>query len=173
MTKKEKQVEPEINEEISKEELYEQKIKALELVISDLKEKHLREQAEVQNFKRRKEDELHRYLKYANEDMAKQMLPILDNFERAVSMDDENLDDELSLFLKGFIMIHDKVNEVLGNFEIKEIDSLNETFDPAVHQAVLAEEAAGIEANIVIEVFQKGYLLKDKVIRPAMVKVSK
>ena len=80
--------------------------------------------------------------------------------------------DENREFLKGFAMIYTNILNILEANEVKEIVSLNETFDPEVHQAVLTEKSEDVESGIVIEVLQKGYKYKDKVLRPAMVKVS-
>ena len=87
-------------------------------------------------------------------------------------MDDDNLDDEVSKFLSGFKMIYCNLVSVLEKNGIKAIDGANKPFDPAFHQAIMTEKREGVEPEMVIEVLQKGYLLKDKVIRPAMVKVS-
>ena len=120
------------------------------------------------NIKKRSDDTLAMYRKYANEDILKSLLPIIDNFERALSMEN----DENREFLKGFAMIYTNILNILEANEVKEIVSLNETFDPEVHQAVLTEKSEDVESGIVIEVLQKGYKYKDKVLRPAMVKVS-
>lgn len=140
--------------------------------IKDLEEALLRKDADMINYRKRKDDEVVRMLKYSNEDIAKDLLPIVDNFERAISLDDDNLDDELSKFLEGFKMIYCHLNDVLNKFEVKAIDGNKKPFDPNFHQAVLTEKVEGMEPGMVIEVLQKGYLLKDKVIRVAMVKVS-
>lgn len=138
----------------------------------ELEEKNLRTQAELINYRKRKEEETMRLMKYANEDLAKELLPIVDNFERAIAMDDTNLNDELSKFLEGFKMIYCHFVSTLENYEVKAIDGFNKPFDPTYHQAVMTEHVDGVEPGMVVEVLQKGYLLKDKVIRPAMVKVS-
>lgn len=140
--------------------------------IKALQEALLRNQAELMNYKRRKEEETSRLLKYANEDIIMGFLPILDNIERAINMDDDNLEDEVSKFLFGFKMVYSQIVELLNKFEVKEIICLNEKFDPTYHQAVLTDKVEGVEQGIVIEVLQKGYMYKDKVIRPSMVKVS-
>lgn len=140
--------------------------------IKDLEEALLRKDADMINYRKRKDDEVVRMLKYSNEDIAKDLLPIVDNFERAISLDDDNLDDELSKFLEGFKMIYCHLTDVLNKFEVKAIDGNKKPFDPNFHQAVLTEKVEGVEPGMVIEVLQKGYLLKDKVIRVAMVKVS-
>ena len=150
----------------------EHKIKELENKIKELEDKALRDKAETINYRKRKEEEITRMLKFCNEDMIVEMLPIIDNFESAIKMDDNNLDDEVSKFLSGFKMIYGNLITILERFGVKEIDGANKPFDPAYHQAVLTEKIEDKEAGIVIEVLRKGYLLKDKVIRPAMVKVS-
>ena len=155
-----------------KKDKYKEKIKELEDKVKDLEEKNLREKAELINYRKRKDEEVVRMLKYANEDLALEILPILDNFERAINMDDQNLQDEVSKFLSGFKMIYCNFKNTLEKYEIKAIDGANKPFDPTYHQAVLTESVDGVEPGIVIEIMQKGYLLKDKVIRPAMVKVS-
>ena len=87
-------------------------------------------------------------------------------------MDDDNLEDEVSKFLSGFKMIYSQIRDLLNKFEVKEIICLNEKFDPTYHQAVLTDKVEGVESGIVLEVLQKGYMYKDKVIRPSMVKVN-
>ena len=123
-------------------------------------------------YRKRKEEEMSKMLKYSNEDLVKEILPIVDNFERAINMDDDNLEDEVSKFLSGFKMIYCKLISTLEKYEVKAIDGNNKPFDPTYHQAVMTESKEGVEPGMVLEVLQKGYLLKDKVIRPAMVKVS-
>ncbi len=140
--------------------------------IKELEEALLRKEADLINYRKRKDEEVSKMLNYSNEDIAKDLLPIVDNFERAISLDDDNLEDELSKFLEGFKMIYCHLTDVLNKFEIKAIDGNKKPFDPNFHQAVLTEKVEGMEPGMVIEVMQKGYLLKDKVIRVAMVKVS-
>ncbi len=140
--------------------------------IKELEEEVLKAKADNINYRRRKDEEVSRMLEFANEDMAKDILPIVDNFERAINLDDTNLNDELSKFLSGFKMIYCHLVEVLEKYDIKTIDGVNVPFDPTIHQGVLTEKVEGIEPGMVVEVMQKGYILKGKVIRPAMVKVS-
>ena len=142
---------------------------------NDLKEsseKVLRLAAEMQNYKKRNEIEKSNMLKYANEDLAKNLLPILDNFERAIRLDDNDLSDEVSKFLSGFKMIYGSFVNVLNNIEVKEIECDGLEFDPVYHQAVLTEKDETKPSGVILEVLQKGYMYKDKVIRPAMVKVN-
>lgn len=142
-----------------------------DLKIKDLEEALLRSKSDLINYRKRKDEEVSRMLKYASEDLVKSLLPIVDNFERAILLDDNNLTDELSKFLAGFKMIYGSLENLMRENEIIVIDSVNKPFDPKYHQAVLTEKTDG-EKGIVLEVMQKGYMFKDKVIRPAMVKVS-
>ena len=157
--KKEKNKYKEIIEEL-KEEL---KKKDQEVLVA---------KADLINYRKRKDEEVVRMLKFCNEDLIKQILPIMDNFERAIKLDDDNLDDEVSKFLEGFKMIYCSMQNIMGNFEVKQIDGANKPFDPIYHNAIMVEQREGVEPGMVIEVLQKGYIYKDKVIRPAMVKVS-
>lgn len=138
-----------------------------------LQDKVLRVTAEMQNMRRRMENEKTDLLKYEGEDLIKKLLPIVDNFERAINMDDTNLEDEVSKFLSGFKMIYGNLNSTLQGYNVEVMDVLNKPFDPNNMEAVLTEEVPGVEPNIVVDVLQKGYLYKGKVIRHAMVKVSK
>lgn len=163
-TKKEKELEDKIASEV-REDDYEQKVKELE-------DKILRIQAENQNYKKRKDEETNNMIKYANEELIEELLPILDNFERAIGLDDLNLDDELSKFLEGFKMIYSSLVNILNNLDLKEIEALDCQFDPVYHQAVFTDKDESKEDGIILEVLQKGYTLKEKVIRPTLVKVN-
>ena len=149
----------------------EKKQEELEKKLKEAEEKYLIAKADLVNYRKRKDEDVMRIMKYANEDIIREILPIVDNFERAIKLDDDNLDDELSKFLQGFKMIYCNLISVLEKYEVKQIDGANKPFDPTYHQAVMTE-ASDKEKDIVLEVLQKGYLYKDKVIRPAMVKVS-
>ena len=137
-----------------------------------LSDKILRLNAEMQNMNRRFNEEKANIYKYDGEKLIKEILPIIDNFERAISLDDDNLTDELSKFLSGFKMIYTSVVDILNKFEVKEIEAEGIEFNPRVHQAVLMEHDESKPHNVVVEVLQKGYMYKDRVIRPAMVKVN-
>ena len=140
--------------------------------IKDLEEALLRSQAELINYKRRKDEETSRIIKYAEEDILKGFLPILDNFERAINMDDDNLEDEVSKFLQGFKLMYKQIKDLLTKFEVNEMDCLGKEFDPTYHQAVTTGKDESKESGIILEVLQKGYMYKDKVLRTAMVKVN-
>lgn len=140
--------------------------------ISELEDALLRTKADFINYRKRLEEEQSRMLKYCNEDIVKEILPVIDNFERAIGLDDNNLEDELSKFLSGFKMIYCNLVSSLKKFDVIEIDGNNKPFDATYHQAVMTDKTDDIKPGYVIEVLQKGYILKGKVIRPAMVKVS-
>ena len=161
---------------VKKEEsvtLTKEEIEQMNNKVKESEEKFLRAQAELINYRKRKDEETEKKLKYANEDLVLEILPVLDNFERAIKMDDDNLEDEVSQFLSGMKMVYAGLVSALEKFGVKEIESLGKPFDANVHQAVMTESVEGKEEDIVLEVYQKGYMLKDKVIRPAMVKVNK
>ncbi len=143
-------------------------IEALTLKIKELEDKNLRVTSEMINSNRRKDEECNRLMKYKNEDIILDLLQVVDNFERALSIksSDEN-------YQKGFDMIYAGLRSVLDKYEVKEIECLGLEFDPSLHQAVLTDHVEGKKDNEIIEVMQKGYTYKDKVIRPAMVKVNK
>ncbi len=140
--------------------------------ISDLNEALLRSQAELLNYKKRKDEETSRILKYAEQDILEGFLPILDNFERAISMDDNNFGDETSKFLEGFRMVYKQTKSLLEKFEVKEIECIGKEFDPTYAQAVVVEKDETKDSGVVLEVLQKGYMYKDRVLRIAMVKVN-
>ncbi len=147
----------------------------LEKLQTELKEKDdrfLRLQAEFINFQNRTTKEVGEMLKYEGMDLIKNILPIIDNFERAIKLDDNDLSDEVSRFLEGFKIIYGNFSQVLKDYEIIEIDALGKEFDPKIMEAMITEHDETKPANVVLEVFTKGYMYKDKLIRPAMVKVN-
>ena len=127
--------------------------------------------ADLINYRKRKDEEVTRLLKFCNEDLIKQILPIMDNFERATKID-ANSEFDKSKFLEGFKMIYSNMQSVMENFEVRPIEGTDIPFDPVYHNAILVEHRDGVESGMVLEVLQKGYIYKDKVIRPAVVKVS-
>ena len=139
---------------------------------ASLNDKVLRISAEMQNMRRRYEDEISNIYKYEGEELIVKLLAIVDNFERAISLDDRDLTDELSKFLSGFKMIYTNLLNILNSMEVKVIECEGLEFDPNKMEAVLTEKDENLPANVVLEVLQKGYTYKDKVIRVAMVKVN-
>lgn len=135
--------------------------------------KSLRIQAEMINFKKRKEEELASFYKYANQELIESLLPTIDNFERALKTEiSEEASDEVKKYQEGFKMIYSNLVKILLDLGVKEIEADGVEFDPNYHQAVLIEKDDTKPTNVILEVLQKGYLYKDKVIRPSMVKVN-
>ena len=129
--------------------------------------------AEMINYRKRKEEETDNKLKYANQDLILEILPVLDNFERAIKLDDNILTDELSKFLAGFKMMYASLCEVLKKFGVEEIECVGKEFDANTMQALMVDNDPNFEDDVVLEVLLKGYKLKDRVIRAASVKVNK
>lgn len=158
-----------INEEINK---FQQAINKLEEENKSLVEKVKLAQAELINYRRRKDEETANLLKYANQGLIMELITLVDNFERAIKLDDNDLTDEVSKFLSGFKMMYSSLIDTLKKFGVEEINRVGEVFDPAQEQALLTDHVEGMQDDIVIEVLLKGYKLKDRVIRPASVKVN-
>lgn len=148
------------------------KIKEYEKLIKELEDKILVMSADNVNYRKRKDEEVARLLKFCNEDIIKDLLPVADNFERALKLAEDKTDEEFVKFNEGYKMVYCSIQNILEKFDVKAIDGANKPFDPVYHNAVIMEAKEGVEPGMVIEVLQKGYLYKDKVIRPAMVKVS-
>ena len=157
----------------SKKDLENEKITLLENKINELDDKNKRIQAEFMNYRNRTESEISSMFKYEGEKLIVETLGVIDDFERAIKLDDNDLSDEVSQFLKGFKMIYTRLYGILTSMEVKEIECEGKEFDPVFMQAVLTEHDEAKPENVVLEVLQKGYVYKDKVIRPAMVKVNK
>ena len=153
-----------------KKNKYQEQIKELEEKVKELEDKNIRVTAEMVNSLRRKEEENNRLMKYASESLIIDILSTIDNFERALSVKSDNADIEN--YQKGFDMIYQNLVNTLNKYEVKEIECLGLEFDPTYHQAVMTDHIDGKKENEIIEVLQKGYTYKDKVIRPAMVKVN-
>lgn len=134
----------------------------------ELKEKVLRITAEMQNMRRRFDLDKESLYKYDGFDLVEKLLPILDNFERALKIKTEGSEK----FLEGFKMIYDNLISILNSKGITEVECLNKEFDPSIMNAVTTEVNNELEENTVLEVLQKGYMYNDRLIRPAMVKVS-
>ena len=139
-----------------------------ENVIRDLSDKVLRLSAEIQNIGKRHNEEVQNMFKYEGLDFIKDILPIVDNFERAIEMD-KSVNEK---FLEGYKMIYSNLISILEKYEVKAIDCQDKEFDPNTMEAIMTEHVDGVEPNYVLIVLQKGYIYKDKVIRHAFVKVS-
>ena len=141
--------------------------------ITELNEKIKYNQAELINYRKRKEEEVTNRLKYANQDLISELILILDNFERAIRLDDNNLTDELSKFLKGFKMMYASFDDVLKKYGLEEIEAEHKEYDPNTMEALMTDSDKNFKDGEVLEVLLKGYRLKDRVIRPASVRVNK
>ena len=169
---KKKTEEKKPEKEKKKNKKYKEEIERLNGEIAKLKEDVLIAKADMINYRKRKEEDVSRMLKYCNEDLIKEILPVVDNFERALKLSEGNTDEAFVKLSEGYKMVYAGFENILAKYEVKAIDGSNKEFDPVYHNAVMIEKVEGVEANMVLEVLQKGYLYKDKVIRPAMVKVS-
>ena len=162
----------EVKKESKKDKKHKEKelIDSLNLKIKELEDKNMRVSAEMINTIRRKEEETSRIMKYASEDIFKELIGVVDNFERALSVQSDNAD--IINYQKGFNMIYQGLQNILTKNEVKEIECLGHEFDPNKENAVMTDHVEDKKENEVLEVLQKGYTYKDKVIRPAMVKVN-
>ena len=139
---------------------------------NELVEKVKLAQAELVNYRRRKDEETASLLKYANQDLILELIQVVDNFERAIKLDDNNLTDELSKFLVGFKMMYANLTDILKKFGVEEISRQGQIFDPSLEQALVVDSVDEYKDDVVLEVLLKGYKLKDRVIRPASVKIN-
>ena len=151
------------------DEAHDNEVEELNKKISSLQEALLRNQAELQNYKRRKDEESEKVLKYKNEELIKEILPIIDNFERAIKMDNQDLSDEVSKFLEGFKLIYTTLINILSKYDVKEIATDGIEFNPDIHEAVMTEGEGDVQ--VIGETLRPGYYYEGDVLRPAMVKV--
>lgn len=158
-----------VNEETVETDEIEEEIKDSDLEIDRLKDNFIRLQADFTNYKRRAEADKKEYITMGTTKIALKLLEVVDNFERAIEHDNE----EKGAFFDGIVMIKNQLVDVLKSEDIVEMNVLHKKFDPNFHHAVLTEDSDEFEEDTVIEVLQKGYLIKDKILRPAMVKVSR
>ncbi|WP_318246750.1 nucleotide exchange factor GrpE [Bacillus norwichensis] len=147
------------------------KIKELEAQLEEKESRYLRLLADFDNFRRRTKLDREADEKYRAQHLITNLLPAIDNFERAMQIDPDN--EQTKALLEGVGMVYRSIIEALKTEGAEQIEAVGNQFDPNLHQAVMQAEEEGTEENVVLEEFQKGYLLKDRVIRPSMVKVSK
>ena len=149
--------------------------KELESLKQESKEAHdrlLRVSADFENYKKRATREMNDFRKFANENFAKAMLPVIDNLDRAIESSNNNKHTDNSV-VEGVNMTLKEILKVFDQFGIAPFESLGKTFDPGFHQAVMQEETEDYPDNTVSKELQKGYMLHDRLLRPAMVVVSK
>lgn len=143
-------------------------IDELKSEVDRLKNAYAKAYADTENVKRRLQTEADTNKKYRIQSFAKEILPAIDNLERALAASD----DSESQLKKGVEMIYNQLIKSLKDEGVEEIDCLNKKFDPNFEQSIMIEKKEGVEPGVVIEVLQKGYMLKDRVLRAAMVKIS-
>ena len=159
----------EIDEE--KEEVtVEEQLKALEEEVNTWKTDYYKVFADMENLKKRLQNEHANTMKFMMQSFIEQLLPVVDNFERSLAV--ENPSDEIKNFLKGYEMIYNQLMQVLQSQGVEVIKTEGEEFDPNFHQAVMTVKDDNFKSNMIVEELQKGYMLKDRVIRASLVKVS-
>ena len=162
--------EEEVVKEKTAEELLQEKVDKLGEELKQSEDKYLRLYAEFENFKRRKNKEIETNNVYKSQKVITEILPSLDNLERALQVESDN--EEIKSLLKGVEMVYEGLLNVLKSEGVELIETENAQFDPNYHHAVMQEEDSEKESGAILDTFQKGYKLKDRVIRPAMVKVN-
>jgi len=162
-------VDEEVVEETAQESL-EGKILKLEEEVNTWKTDYYKVFADMENLKRRLEKEHQNSLKFMMQSFIEQLLPVVDNFERSLNV--ENPSEEVETFLKGYQMIFDQFMNILKQNGVEVIEAQGKEFDPNVHQAVMTANDENYESGVVVEELQKGYKLKDRVIRASLVKVN-
>ena len=160
----------EVVEEKTAEELLQEKIEKLEEEVKASEDKYLRLYAEFENFKRRKNQEIEMNNIYKSQKVITEILPSLDNLERALQVDSDN--EEVKALRKGVEMVYEGILNALKSEGVEVVETENVQFDPNIHHAVMQGEESDKESGVILDTFQKGYKLKDRVIRPAMVKVN-
>ncbi len=148
------------------------RLEAAEKEAGDNYDRFLRISAEFENYKKRKDREAVDFRKYANEALVKELLPVVDNLERAMETSADH-EDAVSCILEGVDMTLKGIFKALDKFAVKAVDAVGNEFDPTYHQAVMQEETDEHPENTVIKELQKGYTIHDRLLRPAMVVVSR
>ncbi|MGU9966583.1 nucleotide exchange factor GrpE [Bacillus sp. N1(2025)] len=157
-------------ETAGQEEALQHQIDELQGLLDEKENKLLRVQADFENCKRRSRLEMEAAQKYRSQNVVTEILPALDNFERALQVEAES--EQTKSLLQGMEMVRRQLMDALEKEGVEAIEAVGQEFDPNLHQAVMQVEDENFGSNIVIEELQKGYKLKDRVIRPSMVKVN-
>lgn len=178
--KEEQNVEPEAEqeeqaeqtEEVSQEEILQAKVAELEAANAELKDQMLRRQAELENYRKRLIRDKEEAVQFANESLIRDILGFLDNMERALTAAKNGGD--VNALVEGFEMTQNQLLSTLDkNWGLKAIDSVGQEFDPSLHEACMMTVDDNLDKETVLEEFQKGYTLHDRVIRPSKVKIGK
>mgnify|MGYP002624126044 CR=1 FL=1 len=141
--------------------------------VEKLRDQNLRLQAEFDNFRRRGLKEKQETQLYGHQNLVKELLPTVDNLDRAIEHVDRNASEELRGLLQGVELVRKELMGVLERFGVAEVEAEGRPFDPSVHEAMAQTPAADVAPNTVVSVMEKGYLLRDRLLRPARVVVSK
>lgn len=163
-----------VEEEKSEEEKVDpkdEKIRDLESQVNQWKTDYYKVFADMENLKKRLKTEHENQLKYAMQSFIEELLPVIDNYERSLAVEPES--EEAKSILKGNKMILTQMMNILGKNGVTVIEAQGKEFDPNLHQAVMQDDNPDFGPNIVTEELQKGYMLKDRVIRATLVKVNK
>lgn len=147
----------------------EEKLRSVERDLADLKDRHVRKLAELENIRKRTEREKREHFRTALMDLARDFLPILDNLERAMAH--ASAEERKSHFGQGIGLIRRQLMDLWKRHGLEEVET-NVPFDPNRHEAVATEATSEVPPNTILDVMQKGYVLEDKLVRPAVVKVS-
>jgi len=156
--------------EVNPAEKYQKEIEELKAKLEEADNRYLRLQADFDNFRRRTRLDQEAGEKYRAQKLITDLLPALDNFERAMKVEADN--EQTKVLLQGMDMVYRGMMDALKKEGVESIEAVGKDFDPHLHQAVMQGEDENFGSNIVTDEFQKGYLLKDRVIRPSMVKVN-
>lgn len=147
-----------------------EQIQTLSAKVEEMDSRCLRLQADYDNLRRRSKLDLESAQKYRVQSLASDLIQALDNFERALSIKSDN--EETLSMLQGLEMVYKGIVEALDKEGVKAIEAVGQQFDPNLHQAVMQVSEESFDSNVIVEEFQKGYLIKDRVLRPSMVKVN-
>lgn len=165
--------EPAVNMAVDTEEpTAEELMLKLEEDLLEARDAALRAQADAQNVKRRAEQDVEKARKFALESFCRELLPVVDNLERALAVT-EGHDESVKPIIEGLELTLKSFSDALAKFHVQVLDPQGEPFDPNLHQAMSLVENPEVEPNTVIAVMQKGYTLHSRLVRPAMVMVSK
>ncbi len=156
--------------ELSVEEQYEAKLAELQAKLDDEENRHLRLRADFDNMRRRQQLDREAAEKYRAQSLLSDLLPVLDNFERALQV--ETTSEETASIIKGIEMVYRSLLDATEKEGLQVIKAEGEQFDPNIHQAVMQEQDSEKETGVVLRELQKGYILKDRVLRPTMVSVN-
>ncbi|TDW14789.1 molecular chaperone GrpE [Breznakia blatticola] len=154
----------------SKEEALEEEIIGLREELAKTQNMYYKAYADTENLKKRLQNDADTLRKYRIQSFAQEILPVMDNLERAIGF--EAKDEEGKNYVNGINMVYQQIKIALENEGVTAIECLDKPFDPNIHQALVTEKVEGVEPGIVLEEIQKGYMLKDRVIRASLVKVS-